>query len=246
MFNEEFYIKLTNRRRGWEVIQPDKNQVIVDGSQATLSKALALSKLEIPVGDWVTQELAKTPGIPESVVNLLELNIADEDKHDRALNNLRAVFPVKAEDDTEVDRIVARANELAEIYSQIVMAGVLESSLFFVVLPIYRFLGGSGFRTIANDISNDETLHVSANVQLAKDLGYHRGKAIDRFRGEIIDWLTSDLNAASDNKYLSADFWQQSSASLYSQGKAENLKDTKRSVMPAFFETSQENLPLYS
>lgn len=243
----EFYNKLYNRRRGWNVIQPDGDQVLaLPQGRSTLSKALALSQLEIPVGNFITNELIKTKDLPTSLVTLLEANIADELKHDEVLNNLRRVLPVDAEDDLAVSKFVAEAERLANLYSPVVVAAVLESSIFFVILPMLRFMGSSACRTISSDISNDETLHVSTNIQLSKDLGYRRGKALNTLRGDIMAWLTSDLDKVNDNKYLTSDFWLNSSQNLYDNGKASGLSNTKKAIMPSFFEIKNTNLPVYN
>lgn len=241
-----FYKKQMNRRRAWDVIDVSPNQRIVTGSERTLSKALAMSQLELPVGDMIKSELEKSVDAMDSnLVNLLKLNQNDEVKHDEALRRLRAVFTVREEDDARVSDMVKHAATLANLYSPITVAGTLEASLFFVILPMYRFLGGSGFRTVANDISNDENIHVAVNVQLAQDLGYRRGNKLNTFRKDVIDWLTEDLDAEADNKYLSADFWKATSNNLYSSGKAPQLRETRRSVMPSFFEKNNMDLPKY-
>lgn len=240
----DFYTVQYNRCRPWDVIEVSPNQKITPGSAATISKALACSQLEIPVGDWIDDTLKKSVVTP-SCKKILKKNIEDEIKHDAALNNLRKVFEVKSEDDVIVAQFLERAKELAERVSPIVMAGTLESSLFFVILPMFRFLGGSGFRTVANDISNDENIHVAVNVNLAKDLGYRRNAIVNSFRKEIVNWIVSDLDKENENKYLSADFWRKSSDNLYHSGKAPQLRETRRAVMPSFFEKDNRDLPSY-
>lgn len=245
--NNTFYQKQINRRRNWEVIEVSPNQTITPGGEVTLQKALALSQLELPVGNWIGEELRLSKkNLDATTYKLLELNQEDEIKHDKALNNLRKVFPVPQQYDKEVAEFVRYADSLANWYSPITVAGTLEASLFFVILPMYRFLGGGGFRTVANDISNDENIHVATNVQLAKDLNYNRGELLNEFRRDVIDWLTSDLPENNDdNKYLSANFWRMSSHNLYHSGNAPQLKATKRAVMPSFFEKDNRNLPVY-
>jgi len=225
----EFYKKLKARRRGWDVIKPTDKQNCVAGSEKTLSKALALSELEIPVGNWITQELAKNPDIPQFLIDFLQENIEDEVKHDEVLKNLRDVFPVQEDDIEQAKSFAEEANRLAEIYSPLVLAGALETSVFFVVLPMYRFLGGVAFRTVSR----------------YKDLGYRRGNSIEKLRKNIIDWLVADLPTTSDNRYLHADFWHISSRNLYTQGSSKNLSETKRAVMPSFFESSNNALAIY-
>lgn len=223
------------------------NQKIVDGSRRTLQKALALSALELPVGDMVTSVVESHHDIPQEVFSLLLANAQDEVKHDQALNNLKKVLPPTPEDIKFMDDIVSRAKELANEYSPITVAGVLEASLFFVVLPMYRFLGGGGFRTVANDISNDENIHVATNVNLAKDLGWERGYKLNSLRIAVMEWLVDDLKWKNEtNKYLSGEFWWNSSSSLYAAGKAPQLAETRRYVMPAFFEKSNDDLARYA
>ena len=45
----------------------------------------------------------------------------------------------------------------------ILKAMVAERSIFFVVLPLFRFLGDVGLRTVSADISRDEQIHVATN-----------------------------------------------------------------------------------
>lgn len=246
MINTEFYTKQLNRRRSWDVIEVSPEQKLVPGSERTLQKALALSALELPVGDMINSVVDSHHLIPDSVLRLLRANAQDEDKHDLALSRLRKTHEPLAQDDEYAKFAVERAMKLADHLSPLVVAGVLEASIFFVILPMYRFLGGGGFRTIANDISNDENIHVATNVNLAKDLGWDRHPALNRFRNGIMTWLVDDLGNANENKYLNRDFWLASSESLYNAGKAPQLKETRRSVMPSFFEKSNHDLPRYS
>jgi hypothetical protein len=242
-----FYSKLLGRRRDWQPIEPSANQDYNPHAKATLQKALALSSLELPVGHWVSLELEKNlKKFPVNLAILLDANIEDEAKHTRVLDSLIKVFPLTEADIAQADAFTGEADRLANIYSPIVVAGVLEVSIFFVLLPMYRFLGGAGFRTVASDISNDEQVHVATNIQLALDLGYNRGQKLDDFRKSIVEWLVSDLSPQNDNKFLSSDYWLQSSDNLYYSGKNSNFSVTQNAVMPAFFETNASNLPLYN
>ena len=53
----------------------------------------------------------------------------------------------------------------------VLKAVVLERSVFFVLLPIFRFLGDTGLRTTSADISRDEQTHVAANTLVCESLG---------------------------------------------------------------------------
>lgn len=243
--NTDFYIKQLNRRRTWEIIPVSPNQKIVEGAEDVLQRALAISALECPVGDFIDSEIQSNTKIPTVVKSLLEANRDDEIKHDKALSNLQSVFPVKQEYLEDIEGVVKEAKELGDLINPVVVAGALEASIFFVVLPMYRFLGGSGFRTIANDISNDENIHVATNLQFAKDLGYNRIPRLNKLRRAVIDWLTISLDWENDNKYLSGSHWATASDNLYHSGKAPQLRETRRAVMPSFFEKNNLDLPKY-
>ena len=128
----------------------------------------------------------------------------------------------------------------------VLKAVVLERSVFFVLLPIFRFLGDTGLRTTSADISRDEQTHVCANTLVCEALGLKSDKAINDLRRATVAWTLQSLKGESDNKHLSSNFWLASSDSLYERGKAEGLAETRASRMPAFFETNNVNLPQYA
>lgn len=244
--NTDFYVKQYNRRRSWEVIDVDPNQKINPEVKRTLQKALAVSALELPVADFIYDEINKNPDkIEPPLRTLLLANAEDEVKHDQALNNLKKILKPLPEDVDFMERVVKEAEKQADIMSPITVAGALEVSVFFVVLPMYRFLGSSAFRTVANDISNDENIHVATNVNLANDWGYKRRPSLNNLRKDIMHWLTLDLPVKHENKFMSRDHWIKASNNLYKNGKSEELADTRRSVMPSFFEKSNKDLPIY-
>lgn len=243
--NTDFYIKQYQRRRKWEVIPVSNKQSWTEEATRTLQKALAVSALELPVMDMIYDEANKHHNLEEPVLKLLMANAEDEIKHDKALGRLKEILPPKSEDISFMNDVVKEAARLGEQMSPITVAGALEVSIFFVVLPMYRFLGGSAFRTIANDISNDENIHVATNVNLARDWGYKRRPSLNRLRLDVMDWLTEDLPEFNNNKYLSSNHWMKASHNLYHNNKSEELAETKKAVMPSFFERSNHDLPIY-
>ena len=98
-----YYQNVKNRRASWEVIKPsDAGTVMVD-AVPTLERCLALRILEMPVAEWVGDELKHNTSLPPEVYNLLQLNQQDEIKHDQVLSNLADVFPVPAKIQSEAD-----------------------------------------------------------------------------------------------------------------------------------------------
>ena len=100
-----------------------------------------------------------------------------------------------------------------------------------------------GSKTISQDVSGDEGIHVLIHQMVCKDLGIANSKSLDNLRRQTVAWVMDSLGT-SENKYLDKDFWIKTSDSLYRTGKAE-LKETQRSRMPAFFESDNRDLPSY-
>ena len=128
----------------------------------------------------------------------------------------------------------------------VLKAVVLERSVFFVLLPIFRFLGDTGLRTTSADISRDEQTHVAANTLVCEELGLKSDKELNKLRRATVAWTLQSLKGEDAQKHLSQNFWMASSDSLYTRGKAEGLLSTRASRMPAFFETANQNLPQYA
>jgi hypothetical protein len=122
---------------------------------------------------------------------------------------------------------------------------VAERAIFFVLLPFFRFNGDAGLRTVSADISRDEQVHVAANSLVCRELGLSVSPSLDKLRKATINWVMQPLGS-SDNKYLDKQFWLDQSDSLMYSGKAEGLIETQRARMPAFFETSNSDLPSYA
>ena len=79
---------------------------------------------------------------------------------------------------------------------------------------------------------------------VAHDIGEKTTPALNKLRRATVAWAMDKLGNSSD-KHLNKDFWMRQSDSLYFQGKAPGLAETQRARMPAFFETSNVNLPQY-
>ena len=235
------YLKIVSRKRKWTPVAVDKG-VIQEGSEDTLKRCLALRTLELPVKEMLQQgmdrELPDNPGI----LPALQSNMADEEKHDRALNYIVDVHGTDTKAEAEAERI--RAAWLNDPSHPILKTAILERSVFFVLLPFFRFNGDIGIRTVASDISRDEQTHTLIHAMVARDLGEQPTPALNKLRKATVHWAM-DLLGTSENKYLNKDFWLKQSDNLYSSGKAQGLAETQRARMPAFFESSNVNLPQY-
>ena len=235
------YLKLTKSKRKWTPVACDKGELRA-GSEDSIYRALALRCLELPVKEFLQQGLEKDlpdkPGVMEALLS----NQKDEDKHDLG-------FQYVVDAHGSVERYEREAQNILKVWLEspehpILKAAILERSVFFVLLPFYRFNGDIGIRSLSQDISRDEICHVAQHGMVAHDLGLKQPEHLNKLRKATVAWVMDGLGN-HENDYLDKDFWMNQSDSLSHRGKAEGLKDTQRSRMPSFFETSNVNLPSY-
>ena len=237
------YIHLHQRKRTWTPVQVDAGQLLIGGEEV-IQRALALRCLEIPVGDFISDAMKGDLPDVKGCKTLLQSNVIDEQKHDIALDYAAEAHKIPVRFEKEAERIKNAWLELDR--HPVLKAVVLERSVFFVLLPIFRFLGDTGLRTTSADISRDEQTHVAANTLVCEALGLKSDKELNKLRRATIAWVLQSLKGEEANKHLSSNFWMASSDSLYTRGKAEGLLSTRASRMPAFFETNNVNLPQYA
>ena len=239
---ETIYDKLFARKRSWTPVAMTAGR-LHPGAEKVIHRALALRHLELPVGQFIT---AGCKGdIPEASRVLLQSNVVDEARHDEALTYAAQVHtptPGQERDGWAFTDAVVRHPD-----HTILKAMVLERSVFFVLLPMFRFLGDAGLRTVSADISRDEQVHVAANSVVCAELGLKVSPSLDKLRRDIIEWVVAPLMLDHpENRYLSRSFWVDQSDHLLYTGKAPGFDETKRARMPAFFEHNNQNLPQYA
>ena len=233
------YDQITASKRKWtptEVTAGRISPALIE----TVHRCLALRHLELPVREMLQEglkrDLPQTPGIIEA----LESNMADEDRHDKALNYVVAAHGFHA----EAEKVGLRFRDafLAHPDHPIQKVAILERSVFFVLLPFLRFAGDIGIRTVAADISRDERTHVLGHTAIAKELGLKPSSSLNAIRKAIVGWMFDPLKG--EGQY-GKDFWIKASDNLYARGKAPELSNTRASRMPAFFEANNNDLPSY-
>ena len=237
------YIHLHQRKRTWTPVQVSAGQLL-NGGEEVVQRALALRCLEIPVGDFISEAMKGDLPDIKGCKELLLSNVKDEENHDIALNFAAEAHQIPVRFEKEAERIKNAWLELDR--HPVLKAVVLERSVFFVLLPIFRFLGDTGLRTTSADISRDEQTHVAANTLVCESLGLKSDKELNKLRRATVAWVLQSLQGESTERHLSQNFWMASSDSLYTRGKAEGLLSTRASRMPAFFETNNVNLPQYA
>ena len=236
------YTNVVSRKRAWTPLAIEKGEV-KEGSLDTLNRCLALRTLELPVKEMLSQGLERELPDDPGVIPALMSNMADEEKHDLALQYVVDVHGFNERAEREAENI--RKAWLAAPEHPILKTAILERSVFFVLLPFFRFNGCMGLRSTASDISRDEQTHTALHAMVAHDLGYKSTKNLDKLRKATVAWAMDLLGTNGEDRYLDKDFWMKQSNSLYHQGKAPGLVETQRARMPSFFETSNVNLPKY-
>jgi hypothetical protein len=235
------YFSAVARKRPWQAVPVTKGE-FVPGSEETILRALAIRHLELPVKDMLVEglrrDLPNTPGLVESI----ESNILDEERHDLALNYVAAAHGVDEKAEAEAMKI--RQAWLDHPAHPIAKVAVLERSLFFTILPFFRFNGDKGLRTVASDVSRDEICHAFCHTKICEEAGEKYGESLNKLRKMTALWIYDKLGKSS-NKYLDKDFWLRQSDNLFISGKAPELSATTASVMPCFFESNALNLPSY-
>jgi hypothetical protein len=198
--------------------------------------------MELPVGDFIQDACSNE--IPEASRALLESNVKDEIRHDLALGYITNALGVDEQAEKEAFRL--RQAWIEHPDHPVLKAMVAERAIFFVLLPFFRFNGDAGLRTVSADISRDEQVHVAANSLVCRELGLSVSPSLDKLRKATINWVMQPLSGVEQDKYLNKQFWLDQSDSLMYSGKAEGLIETQRARMPAFFETSNSDLPSYA
>ena len=233
------YQQLLERKRTWTPVRPTAGK-LKEGSEETIKRALAIRHLELPVGEFIKEALEDIPALSRE---LLEDNVRDEDRHDIALNYIANAHGVDEKAEAEAHKLQAAWD--AHPDHTVLKALTIEKAIFFVLLPFFRFNGDTGLRVTSADISRDETIHVSGHSLVCKELGLTASPSLDKLRKATINWVLQPLGDSED-RYLNKKFWLEQSDNLMYRGKAEGLADTKRARVPAFFETSNSDLPSYA
>ena len=230
-----------DRKRKWSPVKPTAGK-LKDGSEDTISRALAIRHMELPVGEFITEALSKE--VPEHARELLLSNVKDEERHDLALGYI--VNAHGADENAEKEAMRLRDAWMAHPDHTITKALVAERAIFFVLLPFFRFNGDAALRTVSADISRDEQIHVGSNSLVCTELGLSPSPSLDKLRKATINWVLQPLGINTTDKYLDKNFWLDASDRLMYEGKAPEFSETRAARMPAFFEHSNVNLPQYA
>tara|TARA_B100000073_G_C23631669_1_gene532811 strand:+ start:412 stop:1008 length:597 start_codon:yes stop_codon:yes gene_type:complete len=198
--------------------------------------------MELPVGDFITDALSSD--VPPLARDLLLSNVKDEENHDLALGYIADAYGTDPAAEKEAQLL--KEAWTAHPDHTVLKAMVAERAIFFVLLPLFRFNGDAGMRTVSADISRDEQIHVATNSLVCTELGLKPSASLDKLRKATINWVMEPLGRNTETRYLDKKFWLDSSDNLMYMGKAPNFSATKSARSLAFFEHSNVNLPSYA
>ena len=107
------YDKLIQRKRTWTPVQTAAGK-LKEGAEESIFRALALRNLELPVGEFIAAGLKGE--VPEAAQEILQMNITDEENHDRALGYAARAIGTdsKAEAEASKSEISDQAKYLAD------------------------------------------------------------------------------------------------------------------------------------
>ena len=90
------------KKRAWQATPVD-NAPVKEGAEDTLFRALALRHLELPVKDLLEQGLQRDLPATPGVIEALQSNQKDEERHDEALNYVASAYGTNAKPESEND-----------------------------------------------------------------------------------------------------------------------------------------------
>jgi hypothetical protein len=220
--------------------------------ESAIEKVLALGlQLELPVGEWISELSRKEESqFSPTLKLLLKSNIRDEAAHFKGFSDAVNIYGVS-------DSIARESEHIAKCWledtsTELEKACYAETGVFLVTLSILRLAGGSELSKMAEEISKDETRHVSTNRGTMNLLGMDYTKPSRKLSGIIfdtIDWICGDLSIPGSElgeKFdFNNDFLQRSSMELIKTGIAKDLNNLMSiGVYSPPFENS--NASLYS
>ena len=235
------YLSMIAKKRPWQSTPVD-NAPVKEGAEETLYKTIALRHLELPVKDLLQQGLERDLPSTLGVIEALQSNQKDEERHDEALNYVAAAYGTDAKAEREVMNILQTWMEHPA--HPIHKVSIIERSIFFVALPFFRFNGNIGMRTVSADISRDEQVHCGVHGLVAKELNEKDSQSLNKLRAATAAWMFEKLGKSED-KWLDKDTWMKRSERLFWEGKVSDMDETRRARSISFFEAANTSLPSY-
>ena len=155
-----------------------------EGVDISLKKLIALGlELELPVGDFINQATKRELPKSDYMMKLLKSNIRDEAAHYKGFKYANDIINTPYIKEAEI----IRKEWEAMTAHPIELARHLEVAVFLVTLGYMRIVGGHTLNHMAEEISRDESRHVSTNTQIVKDLDLRSD--LMKHSNKIIDWV---------------------------------------------------------
>ena len=228
------YERALASKRAWQPTKVEAGYISPVHKDAIM-RGLALRCLELPVAEWLGQGLKRDLPKTRGILEVLQSNMKDEERHDEALGYVAEAHGTDPRTENTARGIQVAWQGLPDHPLEIV--SVLERAVFFTLLPFNRRHGDFGLRTVSADISRDERVHAGTHTRIVDELGGKPSQSLDALRIATIEWFLGD--------HPDREFWRRVSDNLMYNRKAPELSFTKATRQPAFFEASNSNLPNY-
>lgn len=226
----------------------DSNRTIDEsyGVQSVISRILSIAlRLEIPVGEFISEATKKDLPQEEGLLLLLKSNIVDEAAHLKGVKFLIEEYPLNENDQEEADLITARWLELT--CHPILAAFVIEAGILLPCLGMLRICGGKVICNAATQIGKDEARHYRTNWQCLHLLDISRTPSFLGLVKDTLDFIYRDLLIPKSvfGVKLDLDFFLKSSEDLIKKGKARTL-DSLCNFSPQVAPFEVSNSALYN
>ena len=214
--------------------------------ERVISRILSIAlRLEIPVGEFISEATKRDLPQEENLLLLLKSNITDEASHLKGVKFLIEEYPLNPEDQPEADLITSRWLELP--CHPIQAAFEIEAGILLPCLGLLRIAGGKTICNSATEIGKDESRHYRTNWECLHLLGIPRLSDHYNLVRDTLDFIFKDLNIPKSTfgVKLDLDFFIKSSRDLIEKGKAKTL-DALCNFSPQVAPFEVPNSSLYS
>jgi hypothetical protein len=241
-YDTSWFTEQGKKKTAWSPLKGHK-QVVLPEVEPQIRKILALRQLEGQIADWVKEEL-KTNNLPEEVLTLLYSNIADEVKHEKALDNI-----VDCQGYEFTEKELKGVEKIKKIWKdvncpEILKAACMERALFMSFLLFLRENGTVSMRNSSLDITGDEYVHTSVHAKICEVKGYKVTEELEIAVIKTMYWVMKGLNIPG--KRGNPDEWVKNSVALLESGFCKAYDDTGTFSMIAPFECSNASIPSYA
>lgn len=192
-------------------------------AEAFYKCAALTSKLELPVGEFIQEELARHPKLSDdpvehrAAIELMEMNAKDEGNHYAQIKYLNKLLDIPQEYFEEAERIAGHLKDIAEVIGYANAAFRIEIGWFLTNLAMLRAWSSSGSAstTVGLWINQDEIYHTYTGMLVTNKLGYRKHPLERKLCIDIMEWVLETIPETHTYPTFRKDFWRKGQKELY-------------------------------